>query len=105
MSATPADPLELQALEERFYDVICDDEELLTAEFDAIVTAGWGSTRPVWPCGPELRGTQADSECRGRATSSVSRSGSTEVPARARQRSPPTERENPSAGRASLEIA
>jgi hypothetical protein len=63
MSATSADPRELEALEARFFDVICEDEELLAAEFEAIVSAGCHE--------------------------------STGVPARARQRSPPSEGSTP----------
>ena len=92
MSATPADPLELEALEARFLDVICDDEELLAAEFEAIVSAGWRSTLPTRPGGPDLRGPQAGRQPGGETASFASCFESTEVPARARQRSPPRRR-------------
>jgi len=103
MSATPADPLELvglEGLEARFFDVICDDEELLAAEFDAIVSAGWRSALPARRSGPGLRGPQAGSPARSRTTSCAGCHESIGVPARARQRSPPGPQQTPSDGRA-----
>lgn len=101
MSATPADPLELESLEARFFDVICDDEELLAAEFEAIVSAGWRSALPTRTGGPDLRGPQAGSRSRGRTTPCAGCHEGTGVPARARQRSPPPEGWTPADGRAS----
>jgi cytochrome c553 len=91
MSAARADPLERESLEARFFDVICDDEELLAAEFEAIVSAGWRSTLPTRPGGQDLRGSQAGSQARGGTAPCAGCHESTGVPARARQRSPPRE--------------
>jgi hypothetical protein len=35
-----------QAVQEEFLALICADEDLLRAEFDAIITASWGQPRP-----------------------------------------------------------
>jgi hypothetical protein len=35
-----------QAVQDEFLALICADEDLLRAEFDAIIAAGWGQPRP-----------------------------------------------------------
>jgi hypothetical protein len=35
-----------EAVQEEFLALICADEDLLRAEFDAIIAAGWGQPRP-----------------------------------------------------------
>jgi hypothetical protein len=92
MSATPADPLEHEALEARFVDVICGDEELLAAEFEAIISASWRAALPERPDASDLRRPQADRHPRARMTFRPSRYEGAGVPARARQRSPPADR-------------
>jgi hypothetical protein len=36
-------------LDEQFLDLVCSDEDLLRAEFDAIIAAGWPSTATARP--------------------------------------------------------
>jgi hypothetical protein len=39
----------VDVVDEEFLALICADEELLRAEFDAIITASWGQPRPPAP--------------------------------------------------------
>jgi hypothetical protein len=95
MTATPAQHASVRASIAEFLDLICADKELLRAEFDAIIAAGW----PAEP--PTVRGTG----CRRDRPPFGSRGAvafddwlprpqrdSPEVRARSRQRSPPTAR-------------
>jgi hypothetical protein len=78
--------------EAEFLDLICADEELLRAEFDALIAAGW----PIEP--PTVRGVGRRREhtpaggrgAHARRVRSLSRQpDAPEVRARSRQRSPP----------------
>jgi len=44
-----------RSLEEEFLDLVCADEELLRAEFDAIIAQEWGGRRPP-PARPRAAG-------------------------------------------------
>ena len=50
-------------LEEQFVDLLCADDELLRAEFDAIVAAEWPGATPAEP-----GGEPADDDCAGEPT-------------------------------------
>lgn len=44
--------------QDAFIDIVCADEQLLRAEFMAIIDAGWDlppPTRPSWPVRPPMR--------------------------------------------------
>jgi hypothetical protein len=76
ISSSPAlqpDSVEAAAVDvvdEQFLALICADEELLRAEFDAIIAAGWGQPRrpalrprprgPALPSGPRSRCPRVD---------------------------------------------
>src|SRR5690242_12535265 len=34
------------AIEDEFFELVCADEQLLTAEFDAIIAEAWGDSQP-----------------------------------------------------------
>jgi hypothetical protein len=55
----------VDVVDEEFLALICADEELLRAEFDAIITASWGQPRPVAPR-PRARGPALPSGPRSR---------------------------------------
>jgi hypothetical protein len=42
-----------RAVVDAFLDLLCSDPDLLNAEFDAIVSAGWGTPPPDRPAVPE----------------------------------------------------
>ncbi|MDT7789240.1 MAG: hypothetical protein QOF58_7659 [Pseudonocardiales bacterium] len=73
-----------QTLDEEFFALVCEDEELTRAEFDAIIEANWGE--PPLPPAPRrpLPSTPYLNTCRPH--------GQNRVPAdmSARQRSPPS---------------
>jgi hypothetical protein len=76
--------------DEEFIELVCSDEDLLAAEFDAIIAANW----PGRPPAPPADLTRVPEEQRhGRSPSSGRvMPGDTRgavVPARSRQRSPP----------------
>lgn len=78
-------------LDADFLALVCADEELLRAEFDAIIAAGWGcpqGRRPHPPVSthPLPKRSEAPST---RPAGIAARRHSPTVPARARQRSPP----------------
>lgn len=73
-------------VDEEFMALVCADEELLAAEFEAIIAAGWSPPRAVPPEGDTGRPVVArprDVVCRGRRPSVRPR----RLPGR--QRSPP----------------
>lgn len=78
------------ALDAEFLALVCADPDLLRAEFDAIIAAGWGCTRP-----PRRHSAGAPSSPMRRRTTAAGREGfiaplwSPTVVARGRQRSPP----------------
>jgi hypothetical protein len=39
-------------MSDAFLDLVCSDADLLAAEFDAIVSVGWGAVPPGRPSGP-----------------------------------------------------
>jgi hypothetical protein len=78
--------------DERFVELLCADEELLRAEFDAIIAAEWPSPVPAEP------DRDADAERRRPRHRHCREAGSTTLPRRprhpgvggwSRQRSPP----------------
>ena len=90
MPGLVAAPSRWDELDAQFLDLICADEDLLRAEFDAIITAGWGSrmhrSRPPIhaPASPHVRGARATRRSRNPRLRPDPIAGS-----RARQRSPP----------------
>lgn len=47
MPTVSGDPVgEARSIEEEFLELVCADEELLRAEFDAIIAQEWPSSRP-----------------------------------------------------------
>jgi hypothetical protein len=81
----------VRGLDAEFLDLICADEELLRAEFDAIVAAGWPTEpRATRATGRRLGGLPAG----GRGVASIGiqaqERDAPEVRARSRQRSPPS---------------
>jgi hypothetical protein len=99
----PADPQALTdqelGVDEEFVELICADEELLRAEFDAIIAQEWTSTPP--PAGPPVASPRPDPGAPARGL--VSGGQATPRPARrpgddawGRQRSPPLRASAPS---------
>jgi hypothetical protein len=93
MPTTPATcDTTVRTLDEQFLDLICNDEDLLTAEFDAIIAAGWPSP-PANPPGRCTTGQHPTSGATRRAAARVgvlvSRPRSPGIGGWARQRSPP----------------
>jgi hypothetical protein len=89
MFPAPADTID-RDLDERFIDVICADEELLAAEFDAIIAANW----PAPPTDAALQNRANRTRPRPNPhpanpiVNSAAPSGNKDT-GRARQRSPP----------------
>jgi len=50
--------------DEEFLALLCADEELLRAEFDAIIAAEWPTTPPRRPCGEHAAGPSSHSSAR-----------------------------------------
>ena len=83
-----------EAVQEEFLALICADEDLLRAEFDAILAAGWGQPRPPArqarcrrPRLPHVR--RSDRPAVGGGLRGPQRDSSGE--GRSRQRAPPAE--------------
>ncbi|MET9630460.1 hypothetical protein ABZX92_23615 [Lentzea sp. NPDC006480] len=78
-----------QTLDEEFFALVCEDEELTRAEFDAIIEANWGEPplpsvpRPPLPSTPYLNTFRSHGQDR------------VPVSLPARQRSPPSWRQTP----------
>ena len=79
--------------DEAFVDLVCADDDLVRAEFEAIIAASWpalpGDQDPVpspRPKGPERAGAV------GRPELGAVRGGGSSEALRSRQRSPPVER-------------
>jgi hypothetical protein len=70
-----------RTLDEEFLAIVCEDDDLLRAEFDAIVGAGWG-----WASPPSRRSPPVGLPW---PVALLPRSAPTAVDWRARQRSPP----------------
>ncbi len=90
-------------VDEAFLALVCDDEELLRAEFDAIVDAAWppGGThrRPADPDGAPGDRARVEDRCRTAALRAVRREGGPVD--RGRERAPPPSferRARPAAG-------
>lgn len=87
------DPAAGESVADEFLDIVCSDEELLAAEFEAIIAANW-------PAPPEAvsASSAASLRRRGRAPSRTAGSrhpggnGADAVPARPHERSPPAGR-------------
>jgi hypothetical protein len=81
-----------RTVDEQFFDLICDDADLLAAEFDAIIAAEW-STPPANPGARGAAGGHPGSGTSRRAADPVrdlvSRPRHPGVGGWARQRSPP----------------
>jgi len=98
MPTTPATADTVRpSVDEQFFELICNDAELLAAEFDAIIAAEWPAPPPSTPG----RGTAGDHPTGGAARraiasrgSPLSRSRRRGVGERVRQRSPPGRRNN-----------
>jgi hypothetical protein len=76
--------------DEQFLQMVYADEDLLRAEFDAIIAAEWPSPPPVEPGSAGADGRPGPAERRGDTGAVLSpRAPHTGTGARARQRSPP----------------
>ena len=80
------------SVDEQFFDLICNDAELLAAEFDAIIAAEWPAPPPSTPG----RGVAGDHPTGGAARRAIASSGGPLSRSRRpgigewfRQRSPP----------------
>lgn len=94
MSATTVGAGESRGTEERFLELVCADEELVRAEFEAIVAAQW-TDPPMSRYGPHAGGHQRGSPVRAalvRLTTAPSGLWRTGPDRKARQRSPPSAR-------------
>jgi hypothetical protein len=85
-----ADNAATAAVEEEFWALVCDDEELLSAEFDAIVAAAWPSS-PIRTAGRHADHHRWGMPAPGRVGASppADRSARPGVDGWSRQRSPP----------------
>ena len=82
--------------DEQFLQLIYADEDLLRAEFDAIIAAEWPSPPPVEPASAGADGRPGRGERRGHiGAPPPPRPPHTGVGARPRQRSPPGSRPSP----------
>jgi len=82
---------DLRSTEERFVDLLLADEELLRAEFDAIIAAEWPGPPPKLPHG-RVRGGPDPGRKRPHSVTATTRPAprrSLQVDRSARQRSPP----------------
>ncbi len=78
--------------DEQFLELLCTDEDLLRAEFDAIIAAGWPSPPPAAPArrvGAERRPRRVRRRGEGSLTALASWPRHPGVGGWARQRSPP----------------
>jgi len=76
--------------DEQFIELVCADEDLVRAEFDAIIAAEWPSPPPVQPASAGADGRPGRAERRGDIGAVLSpRAPHTGIGGRARQRSPP----------------
>jgi len=94
MATTPASADTLApSVDEQFFDLVCNDEELVAAEFDAIVAAEWPTPPPGIP-GRGAAGGQPPGGAARRAiergAGPLSRTRPPGVAGWARERSPPT---------------
>jgi hypothetical protein len=86
------------AAHERFVELLCADEELLRAEFDAIIAAEWPDPPPVDPdCGADADRSSHPARQRRAASAKVrpGRPTPAEISGWTRQRSPPTATQRP----------
>jgi WS/DGAT/MGAT family acyltransferase len=92
MTPTMAQQSSTRGLEAEFLDLICADEELLRAEFDAIIAAGW-PTSPPTVRGTGRRRVQPPAGGRGalavHARLRIQRRDAPDARPRSRQRAPP----------------
>src|SRR5689334_9747935 len=86
----PAPEPAVREIDEQFLDLLLDDQELLRAEFDALIAAAWSGAPPAQPGRTDSSRSRPDQRPRLRP---VMRLGGelhrTKVDARPRQRSPP----------------
>jgi hypothetical protein len=78
-----------------FVDPICADGDLLRAEFEAIVEAGWPSTPPSGPGDQDAEVNRPGHPCQGPGSREQRRPVGLDDPgagSRSRQRSPPSDR-------------
>src|SRR6478735_2298755 len=90
----PADGVDAAAsTAEQFVELLCADEDLLRAEFDAIIAAEWPEPPPTEPDGglaPARRPREAGRRARARAARAPSRARQLVIGGMIRERSPPT---------------
>ncbi|MFZ0121009.1 MAG: hypothetical protein WAN20_15810 [Pseudonocardiaceae bacterium] len=79
-----------------FAELVCGDRDLLRAEFDAIIAANWPSHDPPTPPPPHpgslptFRPAHPDPECSAVGGGALRPTPVVPVPARPRERAPPT---------------
>lgn len=83
------DALDAVDVDARFVEIVCADDELLAAEFEAIIAAGWPQPpTPPAPLGDEPT-KRPTGDTRDDAAQSATRSWRMPSRARGRERSPP----------------
>ena len=75
--------------QDEFLAVLCADEELLRAEFEAIIDASWDEPPPARPARPNRPSGQGPTRRRRAPRTVRMRSRHPETRVRGRQRSPP----------------